>query len=291
MIVDRIHKFLDSTSQTVDEAIVNDVGLLSKIAFARQFLKREDKPKTLRLSSIGRCTRQQAYNLLGYEENGKGIDSRARMVFFMGDLTEIAVIQLARAAGCVIENVGQDQFLAVLDEVNGHPDGIIIEDGVKYLLEVKSMSSYGFGEFERGVLDEGYRYQINAYLEALKLGKCAVVALNKDAGVLAEMMVSKDEAIVADIRLRIKTLKAVTKESLPPRPYTTNDKGFLPWNCTYCSHWITCWPDAQKILVSGRYKLHLQPKGDTSWDTETRKSSKTASSSKSKKVSPTPSGF
>lgn len=260
MLVDRINEFLSSTDQTVDETIVNDVGLLCRIAFLRQFLKREEKPKTLRLSSVGRCVRQQAYNLLGFEENGKGIDSRARMVFFMGDLVEVAIVQLAKAAGCRIQNVGQDQATVELDGIEGHPDGIIEQDGKRSLLEVKSMSSFGFNEFQRGVLDEGYRYQINAYLEALGLSEAIVVALNKDAGVLAEMTVSKDPVIVADIKARIAMLKAATKENLPPRPYKTNDKGFYPWNCVYCNHHITCLPNAEKVLVSKAYKLKERTK-------------------------------
>lgn len=258
MIVDRINAFLSSTNQTVDETIVNEVGLLCRIAFLKQFLKREDKPKTLRLSSIGRCVRQQAYNLLGFEQNGKQIDARARMVFFMGDLVEIAVIQLAKAAGCNIESVGQDQAIVEIEGIEGHPDGILVQDGKRYLLEVKSMSSFAFGDFERGILDDGYRWQINAYMAALGLSESIVVALNKDAGVLSEMTVSQNAEIVADIKSRIGLLKAATKENLPPRPYKPNDKGFLPWQCTYCFAYGHCWPKAEKVLVNKAYKLKVK---------------------------------
>lgn len=254
MIVDKINAFLSSDGQAVDDVIVNEVGLLSRIAFLRQFLKRDDQPGTLRLSSIGKCMRQQAYSALGFPVNGKQIDSRARMVFFMGDLTEIAIIQLAKAAGCVIARVGQDQMVVEIDGIQGHPDGIF-KNGKDYLLEAKSMSSYSFKEFQRGVIDDGYRFQVNAYMHALGLTEAIIVALNKDAGVLAEMVILKDLSITEDILSRIKLLKVATKESLPERGHSANEKGFYPWNCLYCSFHGTCLPNAEKVLVKDAYKL------------------------------------
>lgn len=264
MIVDKINAYLSGEGKPVDKAILNDVEKLSVWSFERQFGERQEQKATLRLSSIGRCLRQQAYRALGVEENGKEIDARAKMVFAMGDLTEIVVVGLIKAVGIIVDSVGHDQATVDIDGIVGHPDGIVTISGNSYLLEVKSMSSFSFKDFEQGILDEGYRYQINAYMSALSLSKAIVIALNKDAGVLSEMIVSRDDLIVADIKNRIKTLKAVTKDTLPERPYQPDDKGRLPWNCLFCSHHQTCWPDAQKILVSGRYKLALQPtKGET----------------------------
>lgn len=254
MIVDRINEFLSSKNQTVDEAIVNDVALLCKVAFLKQFLRREDKAPTLRLSSIGKCTRQQAYTVLGYEQKGKKIDSRARMVFFMGDLAEIAIIQLARAAGCDIANFGQDQAVVEIDGVSGHPDGILKAEK-NYLVEAKSMSSFSFKEFERGVLDVGYLWQINAYMHALGLDQAIVVGLNKDAGVLHEMVISKDKAIVDEILTRISRLKNATKDNLPDRDYKSNEKGFFPWQCLYCAFHETCLPNAEKVVIKNAYRL------------------------------------
>lgn len=262
MIVDKVNLYLNSKGETVPEAILKEVGEFARWSFLRQFGEREDKGKTLRLSSIGRCVRQQSYSLLGFEANGKAIDARAKMVFFQGDMAEMAIIQLARAAGCNVTDCGQNQKSIKLEGVEGHPDGIyhhvlaskVIED---YLLESKSMSSYGFKEFERGVLDDSYRYQINAYMEALALPRAIVIGLNKDAGVLHEMVISKDPAIVADIRSRILTIRKATRENLPPRPYHPNEKKLLPWNCGYCSFWKTCWPKATQVLVKNAYKLKV----------------------------------
>lgn len=255
MIVDKINAYLNTAGKTIDEIILADVAVSARYSFMRQFGEVQERTNTLRLSSIGRCVRQQAYNVLGFEQNGKTIDARAKMVFFQGDIVELAIVQLAKAAGCDIMGIGMSQSRVEIDGIVGHPDGLLRDSGTNYLLEVKSMSSYGFKEFERGVIDDGYRFQVNAYMEALALEKVLMVAYNKDAGLIAEKIISKDPDIVKDIQNRIKIIKAATKDKLPKRPYAPNDKGFYPWNCLYCGFHGTCLPNAEKVLVGKAYKL------------------------------------
>jgi hypothetical protein len=196
--------------------------------------------------------RQQAYKILGFEENGKEVDSRSKMVFFAGDMAELAIVQVAKLAGCAITACGVSQVAVGLDGMRGRPDGVL--DGT-HLVEVKSMSSFSFKDFEKGELDDGYRYQCNAGMEALKLDKCVIVALNKDAGVLAEMVIAKNPEVVDDIYKRIDTLAKATKEHLPDRPYQPDDKGFYPWQCRYCAWFKTCLPGSELVLVKNSYKL------------------------------------
>lgn len=259
MIVDKINAYLSTQGRTVDDAILAEVATLAQFAFSRQFGIREERAvKQPYFSSIGKCMRQQAYELLGFEANGKEIDSRSKMVFFQGDMAELAIVLLAKQAGCQITACGQAQESVQLDEfLRGRPDGIL--DGTR-LVEVKSMSSYGFDRFERGDIDEGYIFQCNAGMEALKLTETVFVGLNKDAGVLHEQIIKRDPAIVAEIRSRMAILKTATKETLPERPYAPNEKGFYPWQCLYCAHWKTCLPNAERVLVKSSYKLKEKEK-------------------------------
>lgn len=252
MIVDKINAFLNDEGKAINEAILTEVAQLARYSFDRQFGKRDKHAKTLRLSSIGKCVRQQAYNILGFEENGKEIDARAKMVFFQGDLTELAIVILAKAAGCNLSKTGLEQMTIKIEGIEGHPDGIINKDT---LLEVKSMSSYSFENFQNQQIDESYHYQCNGYMHALGLEQTCIVGLNKDAGVLHEWIIKKDQTIVDDIIRRIGSLRTVTPDTLPDRPYEPNAKGFLPWQCLYCGFWKTCWPQATRVLVSNRYKL------------------------------------
>lgn len=270
MIVDRISQFLTAESKDIPQAILDEVGKLAQYSFARQFGKREDKPKTLRLSSIGKCPRSLAYGLLGFEEDGKEIDSRAKCTFWNGDQIETLLVMLMRSAGLDIRDYGLNQKTVEIDGVQGHPDGVlrIGDEQAGYedvLVECKSMSSFSFKTFqEQGHIDPSYQYQIQAYLHALGLKRCVIVGFNKDAGVFHEFIVNKDQTIVDDVLRRIGTLRAVTKELLPERPYGPSDKGLLPWNCLYCGFWRTCWPKAERIVVSGKYKLKLNENENTS---------------------------
>lgn len=256
MIADKIQQYLDGQGKEIEEAILEDVSFLAANSFSRQFGIKQEASNKLRLSSIGRCIRQQAYNYLGFEKNGKEIDARAKMVFFQGDLAEIAVIELMKVAGLSILNTGVNQLVIKYEGVEGHPDGIFINDfNKKFLLEVKSMSSFSFAEFQRGEIDEGYIFQINAYLEALSLEECVMVVLNKDAGVLHEHLIIKNPEIVSKIKSNIKSVLDATREDLPKRAYSPNDKGIYPWQCNYCAYRTTCLPDAELVLIKNKYQL------------------------------------
>ena len=269
MIVDKILNYLSTEGKEIEQSILDESAKLLVNSFNRQFGVKQESDRVLRLSSIGKCLRQQAYNILGYEYKGKEIDSRSKMVFFQGDMTELAIIQLAKIAGCEIMACGSEQENIELMGVKGHPDGILINEEIdwrpgkwkikyKYLVEVKSMSSYSYAEFQEGNIEESYLYQINAYLEALGLEKCVMVALNKDSGVLGERIITKDIQIVAKIKENINILNNLMTLPLPERPYSPNEKGFLPWNCNYCKFYITCWPNAEKVLVGKSYKLKVR---------------------------------
>lgn len=254
MIVDKINAYLNDPKEVPEEILAN-VAELAKWTFSRQFGNKEETERTLRLSSIGQCLRKQAYNVLGYEINGKEIDPRAKMVFFQGDMAELAIIQLALLAGCKITRCGKDQVEVIIDGVPGHPDGILETPLENYLVEVKSMSSYGFAEFEAGGIDEAYLYQINGYMYPLGLKKCIVVALNKDAGVMCERIIEANDDIQTQIMSNIKRLKWVRKENLPEQKFKPNEKGILPWQCCYCAHWKTCRPNAEIKLIGKSNKL------------------------------------
>lgn len=264
MIVDKINAYLAGEGGVVDEAILAEVEALSAWTFQRQFGVREEREtKQPYFSSIGKCMRQQSYDLLHFPKEGKSLDARSKMVFFQGDMVEIAVIELAKIAGCSITGTGFEQESVEWNGLRGRPDGILNKT---HLVEVKSMSSYAFDDFQKNILNIEYRYQCNAGMAALGLDHCVIVALNKDAGVLAEIIVDKDPEIVADILKRLEVLKNATRENLPDRPYQPNDKGFYPWQCRYCAFYKICLPNAQLVLKGNAYKLYepkCEPKGET----------------------------
>jgi hypothetical protein len=263
MIVDKINAYLSQSNTTVNEHLKFQIEKLAGLAFQRQFMEEyESKPGVLRLSSAGKCPRNLAYKYHGFEIKGREIDSRAKIIFFQGDLVELMVMSLARLAGCNIVGTGFNQIkvavpIAVGTEpvvVEGHPDGFLIDYGVK-LTECKSMASFSYERFEAGEIDDGYRAQINMYLEGTGLPECLLVAMNKDNGVLGEMLIPKDPKIVESAKEGFALVLASTKDILPLPMYKADEKGIYPWQCLYCAYWGYCRPNAERVLIGRSYKL------------------------------------
>lgn len=264
MIVDRIGEYLKGEGKTLDEALRYEVEKLSGWTFKRQFMTPDEgvKKGILRLSSSGRCARQTAYSFHGFEKNGKEADPRARIVFWMGDLVEVTVVSLAKLAGVSVTGTGLNQLEIKLPVnggfVTGHPDGVVFENKEQFLLEVKSMSSYGFEKFEAGEVDASYLAQINCYMECLGLQKCIMVAINKESGVMHELILQKDQGVLDAARKNLATVMHSTPENLPDRAHGPDVKGLLPWNCSYCSYYGTCWGNSiEKVLIRNSWKLKV----------------------------------
>lgn len=272
MIVDRINKYLAAGDLTLDEYIIRQVSALAGWTFRRQFMENGENHAKLSLSGAGKCPRQLAYKYHDIPKAGKEIDSRAKIIFWQGDLVENMIMHLAKLAGCRIMATGFDQLTCSVTvkkqipyadpepvEIPGHPDGILLADKT-YLVECKSMSSFAFSRFEKGIIDDSYQAQISMYLHALHLDTCVMIALNKDNGVLHEMQVEKNAEIVDKCMTNLEMIINSTHEGLPERAYKADDKGFYPWQCLYCSWWKTCLPEAEQVVVSGRYKLKAEKK-------------------------------
>lgn len=257
MIKNKIEEYLTKQGKTVNDAIADSFAQLAKFNSIRQFMTDEEKQSILRLSACGKCPRAQAYVLHGFPVNGKEMDARSKFVFWMGDMVENMIVHLAMLSGCNIQNAGLDQKRVSIDvdglEVFGSPDGDLMPDNINF--EVKSMSSFAFRRAEAGEIDHSYLCQSHAYMKAKNQDKTILVYVNKDSGVLGEIVINWNEAVWQDALRRLKLARHSTKDSLPDAEFRPDAKGFYPWNCTYCANWKDCHPKAQKVVVKGSYKL------------------------------------
>ncbi len=261
MIIDKILAYLSQEGKTLDEVLRYEVEKLAGVSFQRQFMTEENgvSKGILRLSSSGKCARQLAYGFHGFEKKGKEIDARAKIIFFQGDLVELMLASIAKLSGCNLAATGLHQATVELPVnggfIKGHTDGLLIEPGEILLAEFKSMSSYAFERFQDGYIDDSYIAQYNAYMASLGLKRCVFVGLNKDNGVLHEMVIHRDDEIVAKCRENLLTVIKSTPEKLPAPAYQADEKGMYPWQCLYCAYWGLCRPNAEKVLVRNAYKL------------------------------------
>jgi len=260
LIVDKIIAHLNKENRPIDEALLTSFTIASReLGEKLLFTEKRDSKGKIYMSHSGRCSRQSSYAYLGYEVNGRVIDARSKFNFFMGDVVELGVMFLAKAAGCDVKDFGVNQKKVVFkihnQEITGRPDGVLNGDT---LVEVKSFNTYGFREFEKGKVSDDYMAQGQAYLLALGLEKGVFVGVCKDIGVLHEIPFELDTDIVWSNRVNyIQIIKS--KEQIPHRPdwAVPNDKGFYPWQCLYCSFYKTCLPHTKLHLVGNAYKLKV----------------------------------
>lgn len=255
MIVDKILRYLSQDGIEINEELKKEVSEIAVRSFTRQFMEEEREHSGMYLSAIGKCARQNAYRYLKFEKKGKAIDTRASINFFIGDVTELTIVCLAKLAGCNIENYGINQKKITLNhegvDINGYPDG----DFEDWNVEIKSMPSYRYEKFEKGEIDEDYLSQANVYAYIKKKKGTIFIALNKNNGVFTEKLIPYCLATLKnDLDNLTKTLKA-TPTSLPEPKYKPNEKGFYDWHCCYCSYWGHCHPNAELVLVRDSYKL------------------------------------
>lgn len=269
MIADKILEYL-SQNKSQDDSIRYEAEKLAGVAFRRQFQEFQQTRNSLSLSSSGKCPRQLSYRIRGFEINGKEMDSRSNINFFMGDVSEMMILSLARAAGLQITAYGLNQITCHLTippdvKISGHPDGLLFQDGKTYLVEVKSMNEYSFSDFQKGIIEYSYLCQVNSYMEALGLEKCIFIALNKNSGVLHEMVIKKDADIVNLVKIKLaEVLKSKDdvpnegqdiNEILPERMYKPDENGKYPWQCRYCPYFKTCLPNTELVLSGKSYVL------------------------------------
>lgn len=233
MIIEKIKKHLDDLSKSE---------------------KRENK-NLLRASSSGKCTRAIAYSYHGFE--GTSLNWRAQLVFKIGHHTEADLQEIAKLYG--LDDFQKECSIKINDvEIIGHVDGIWDKT---HVVDFKTTTTYGFKEAKKGIVGD-YLYQMNFYMKALGLKHAILVYYCKETSDLHEVHLDFDELAWGRIKTKFEKVLSSTKESLPAKDYAPNEKGVLPWQCSYCSFNKHCFPDFELTFNdSGKPQLTKKQNG------------------------------
>jgi hypothetical protein len=243
--------------------------------------RKEDRGSPLRLSNAGRCARQTAYKLRGFEP--EPISPRRLRTFEYGHLTEEAVRKWLADAGVEVLDAQKEVTLDCGSGllVSGHIDGRMVLGGEDWHLEVKSISTDGFLFASKDGPDYSYLATANAYMEADKVPRTVFLFADKNDQELCESVVLPDPAILQQVKDRFHRVAASTPDSLPEREHTTvaekgawrggsapagtppelvTKKGWykptgrkiLPWMCGYCNFKSHCWGVGEPEIVGGK---------------------------------------
>lgn len=269
LIVDKIHKYLDQdTDKEVNEEWLDSCLDNIRLALISQlFSKRKNKPG-LRLSSIGKCLRAQAYGLQDIPK--KPIGHRQKLTFLMGDIIEELVVLLAKHAEVKLTD---EQKEVMFHGVPGHIDGMVDDN---YVFECKSMAEIGFNNFVRSGMDDsfGYLSQLNSYASALG-SDMLWVGWNKNTCHLHEEVCKVDKGLVERTKGNIDKLKANPNPESYPRLDCFKEETFgrktkangmnnktgnvlLDAPCSYCDYAEACWDGkVTKYLRGGKFKYYV----------------------------------
>jgi hypothetical protein len=220
----------------------------------------DERSDSLRMSQIGKELR--LLYLEDKDEVAKQFSPHMQRLFLYGDIVEILMLVMAKAAG---HTVSHEQEEVVLDGVVGHIDCII--DG--YLVDVKSTSGRAFEKFDKGTIKSGndpYGYvgQLAAYAQSDELkdlvkGKMAFFAMEKEFGHTTVLKIPKMYAPNMSNKIQdIRTARAGTtipsmckhSDAVPASKSSPNKK--IGPACTYCDYKFTCWEGLRAFKYSNR---------------------------------------
>lgn len=250
----------------ITEYLSDEIKELAQRRFEDGGEASRERPPTLRMSNLGvPCERKLWYGI-NRADVGEGFSPATLIKFFYGDLIEVLLIALAKAAGHKVE--GEQDELEI-EGIVGHRDCVI--DGVT--IDVKSAAPRSFQKFKNGGLRQddafGYISQLSSYVFA---GREHTVASDPTLGgflvadkVSGELHLDLHD-FSADIegkREEVKRLKAMANDAdtLPDRGFEAEASGYkkkgvlvpngnyqLGLNCSYCDKKHECWPDLRTFM-------------------------------------------
>lgn len=224
-------------------------------------MHREERKPYLRFSNLGESCLRRLWYQIASDVKGEPFSARALTNFLYGDILELLLLYLARAAGHRVEGT---QGQMTLRGLVGSRDCVI--DGV--LLDAKSASGRAFVKFLTNALREddpfGYLPQLSGYLKASEddplvtvKDRAGFLVFNKENGAICLDIYDLTPEL-AEVEDKIEDRKRVVAPGspMPPRgevpvPQSkTSPNTKLSTKCSYCEFKAACWPEARKFIYS-----------------------------------------
>ena len=256
----------------------------------RQLDESREQTGGLRLSQSGACVKQLAYQYHHADGNGMQIDAASKIAFVIGDITE-SILVSALMEGFEQSGLGHlycagvDQETVYLNvpirdgytaAISGHPDGSMQimtqnNEAISCILEVKSMSDYGFKKFRKEGLGpkDSYYSQVQSYMASKGYEWTYVVAYSKSAGAKdAEILedgawhpvsavhgqwIPFDQEHVFHIKEKFRSVILSSDPEQIDRPHGPDKKGRLSFPCDYCKYYKTCFPFGEEQAVESKW--------------------------------------
>ena len=228
----------------ISDKDIDDFGEAIKDVVRHWATPKARDSNTLRMSNIGKPSRQLWYDLKYKREESSFEDSHLPIKFLYGHLLEEVLLFLVKMSGHKVED---EQKEVEVKSVKGHIDCKI--DGE--VIDIKTASGFAFNKFKNGTLREddpfGYMAQLAGYEEAEGTTNGGFLVINKESGELTlyqpeELDKPYAPKIIEDIKESLNNNEP-PEVCYEPIPEGKSGNMKLPKNCVYCNHKFKCYPD------------------------------------------------
>ena len=235
----------------ISDEDIDDFGEAIKDVVRHWATPKARDSNTLRMSNIGKPSRQLWYDLKYKREESSFEDSHLPIKFLYGHLLEEVLLFLVKMSG---HKVKDEQKEVEVKGVKGHIDCKI--DGE--VIDIKTASGFAFNKFRNGTLREddpfGYMAQLAGYEEAEGTTNGGFLVINKESGELTlyqpeELDKPYAPKIIEDIKESLNNNEP-PEVCYEPIPEGKSGNMKLPKNCVYCNHKFRCYPDLRVFKYS-----------------------------------------
>ena len=235
----------------ISDEDIDDFGEAIKDVVRHWATPKARDSNTLRMSNIGKHSRQLWYDLKYKREESSFENSHLPIKFLYGHLLEEVLLFLVKMSGHKVED---EQKEVEVKGVKGHIDCKI--DGE--VIDIKTASGFAFNKFRNGTLREddpfGYMAQLAGYEEAEGTTNGGFLVINKESGELTlyqpeELDKPYAPKIIEDIKESLNNNEP-PEVCYEPIPEGKSGNMKLPKNCVYCNHKFRCYPDLRVFKYS-----------------------------------------
>lgn len=159
------------------------------------------------------CIRAAYYELSEVSVSNKAnISAGTQRIFDVGTWWHTYIQDLLAVAGVL---VGREVSVkSKRYRISGRADGIVEEDGIKYLLEIKTMNSWSFGGLTAP--NENHIIQASIYADILGLDYIMFIYINKDTSALKEFKISKNNSQLVTVYQKIDVILHYVNNGICP---------------------------------------------------------------------------
>ena len=192
-------------------------------------------------SSLHACERQAYYARTGTPQTRPPNEQSLR-VFRLGHIVHDLVQTAMEQDPDVVEFIREVEVENPALNLKGHADGVLtLRNGVKEVIEIKSIGEYGFTK--KDLPQEDHVDQVTDYMVALRIPRARIVYVSKEKMAVKEFTVFLSDSRAGRTAARVERVERAAGLGVPPPCdfAAPNAKGKRDWHTDYCNWGPKCW--------------------------------------------------